>query len=439
MELEFSEKQLEYVRNATHRWNGKIGATQCGKTYIDIAFAIYDRMREIRGKQGLRVILGVSKGTIERNVLNPMRDFWGADMVGEIKSDNTAIIFGEEVYCLGAEKVSQVSKLRGAKIAYCYCDEAIDYNEEVWQLLKSRLSLPYSKCDFTGNPASPTHFIKKFIDTVGLDVYAQSWTLFDNPFLPQAYVDALCKEYEGTIYYDRYVLGQWKRAEGTIYRKFADKPENYVIKQLPPRFLLMEVGIDFGGNKSKTTFVLSGITYNFQSWVAVSAKKIDRQLSPDELNVEFVNWFRKVYDKYSKYTQSGFFYSNFDNAEPVLARGLETASIKANLRTQLRGALKIPVNNRIRLENAMIGAGRFYVYVDGSNDDAHNVKVALQEAVYDGKSQSDLRLDDGTSDIDTLDALEYSVERYAKNLMDASLYDATRKPVKVEEENDEKL
>lgn len=108
MELEFSEKQLEYVRNATHRWNGKIGATQCGKTYIDIAFAIYDRMREIRGKQGLRVILGVSKGTIERNVLNPMRDFWGADMVGEIKSDNTAIIFGEEVYCLGAEKVSQV-------------------------------------------------------------------------------------------------------------------------------------------------------------------------------------------------------------------------------------------------------------------------------------------------------------------------------------------
>ena len=34
--LEFSLKQLEFIRNATHRWNGKIGATQCGKTYIDV-------------------------------------------------------------------------------------------------------------------------------------------------------------------------------------------------------------------------------------------------------------------------------------------------------------------------------------------------------------------------------------------------------------------
>ena len=427
MQLEFSEKQLEYVRNANHRWNGKIGATQCGKTYIDISFVIYDRMREIRGKPGLRVILGVSKGTIERNVLNPMRDFWGASMVGEIKSDNTAVIFGEEVYCLGAEKVSQVSKLRGAKIAYCYCDEAIDYNEEVWQLLKSRLSLPYSKCDFTGNPASPTHFIKKFIDTEGLDVYCQSWTLFDNPFLPSSYVEALCKEYEGTIYYDRYVKGEWKRAEGAIYRKLADKPDNYVITQLPPRFLLMEVGIDFGGNKSKTTFILSGITYGFQSVVVVDAKRIDRQLSPDELNAEFVTWFKKVYDKYSKLTQSMFFYANFDNAEPVLARGLATTAVKNNLRTQLRPALKTAVNNRIRLENTLIGAGRFFIYDGGREYNALNVKTALQEAVWNSKVQSDERLDDGTSDIDTLDGLEYSIERHTNELLNAVLFDPNKK------------
>lgn len=430
MELEFSEKQLEYIRNATHRWNGKVGATQCGKTYIDISVMIYDRMRDIRGKSGLRVILGVSKGTIERNVLNPMRDFWGADMVGEIKSDNTAIIFGEEVYCLGAEKVSQVSKLRGARIAYCYCDEAVDYNEEVWQLLKSRLSLPYSKCDFTGNPASPTHFIKKFIDTEGLDVYAQAWTLFDNPFLPQSYVDALCKEYEGTIYYDRYVMGQWKRAEGAIYRKLADNPQNYVIKQLPPRFMLMEAGIDFGGNKSKTTFVLSGLTYNFQTVIAIDAKRIEKNLSPDELNIEFVNWFQKVYDKYGKMTQSGFFYCNFDNAEPVLARGLTTTAIRNNLRTTLRGALKTPVNNRIRLINVLIGAGRYFIYDGGKDYNALNVLKSLQEAVYDSKEQNDTRLDNGTSDIDTLDGMEYSIERYTNDLMNAALYDATKKPKK---------
>lgn len=47
---EISEKQAEYIRNATHRWNGKVGATQCGKTYIDTLFVIPDRIDERRGK-----------------------------------------------------------------------------------------------------------------------------------------------------------------------------------------------------------------------------------------------------------------------------------------------------------------------------------------------------------------------------------------------------
>ena len=47
---ELSEKQAEYIRNAIHRWNGKVGATQCGKTYIDTLFIIPDRIEERKGK-----------------------------------------------------------------------------------------------------------------------------------------------------------------------------------------------------------------------------------------------------------------------------------------------------------------------------------------------------------------------------------------------------
>lgn len=47
---EVSEKQAEYIRNANHRWNGKVGATQCGKTYIDTLFIIPDRLEERKGK-----------------------------------------------------------------------------------------------------------------------------------------------------------------------------------------------------------------------------------------------------------------------------------------------------------------------------------------------------------------------------------------------------
>lgn len=48
--IEISHKQAEYIRNATHRWNLKIGATQCGKTYIDTLDVIPDRIIERLGK-----------------------------------------------------------------------------------------------------------------------------------------------------------------------------------------------------------------------------------------------------------------------------------------------------------------------------------------------------------------------------------------------------
>ena len=35
-----SDKQKEFVRNATHRYNLKIGARRCGKTYLDNLWTI---------------------------------------------------------------------------------------------------------------------------------------------------------------------------------------------------------------------------------------------------------------------------------------------------------------------------------------------------------------------------------------------------------------
>ena len=44
---------------------------------------------------------------------------------------------------------------------------------------------------------------------------------------------------------------------------------------------------------------------------------------------------------------------------------------------------------------------------------------ALQSAIYDPDKFEDERLDDGTSDIDSLDAMEYSLEPYYKALEQA--------------------
>lgn len=243
-QIQLSPKQVEYIQHMNHRWNFKIGATQCGKTFIDVQYVIPNRICNGVGKKGLNVILGVSKETIERNVLEPMRDLWGEKLISPINSRNFATLFGEKVYCLGAEKVSQVSKLRGAKFKYAYVDEIVDINQEVFQLLKSRLSLPYSCCDASGNPSYPTHFMKEFIDSAenGVDIYCQQWTLYDNPFLDPSYIRAMEAEYAGTVFYNRYVKGEWTQAEGLIYPMYLDALED----ASPELFDEYALSIDYG-------------------------------------------------------------------------------------------------------------------------------------------------------------------------------------------------
>lgn len=217
--IELTEKQAEYVRNAHSRWNFAVGAVRSGKSHVACTYAIPNGIISRKGKKGINLILGVSKETIERNVLTPMRDVFGG-LVGDINSRNVCRMFGEQVYCIGAEKVSQVSKLRGSEVKFCYVDEVCDINGEVFEMLKSRLSLPYSECHAACNPQSPQHFVKRFLDTDGLDLFYQHYTIDDNPFLPPAYVDSLKAEYAGTVYYKRYIDGLWTQAEGLIYPNF---------------------------------------------------------------------------------------------------------------------------------------------------------------------------------------------------------------------------
>lgn len=225
--MAFSQKQQTFFEEASHRWNFKVGAVRSGKTYADY-FTIPKRIRARVGKPGLAFIFGVSKSTIERNVLEPMRDIWGDRFVGNIRSDNTAELFGETVYCLGCEKVSQVAKIRGASIKYAYGDEVAEWNPEVFDLIKSRLDKPYSCFDGALNPEGPNHWLKGFLDS-DADIYQQHYTIFDNPFLPQEFVENLCKEYAGTVYYDRYINGLWALAEGLIYPMY----QSVIVDQIP--------------------------------------------------------------------------------------------------------------------------------------------------------------------------------------------------------------
>lgn len=223
-EFQLTTKQAEYIRNAHHRWNVACGAVRSGKSHCQISYCIPSRLMERRGYRGLRVILGATRANIERNILQPMRDIYGDSIATSINSQNNCRILGEKVYCIGADNIRQVAKIRGSEIAYVAIDEATDVNEEVFEMLKSRLSLPWSCADITTNPSSPNHWFKKFLDSAdrGVDIYRQDYTIYDNPFLPEEYVKALEAEYAGTVWYDRYILGLWTLADGLVYPNYKD-------------------------------------------------------------------------------------------------------------------------------------------------------------------------------------------------------------------------
>ena len=410
-----SEKQKEFIRNANKRYNIKTGATRSGKTYLDILYTIPSRIRERSGMKGLNVILGVTNSTIERNILQPLRELYGDKLIGSINSQNIAKLFGEEVYCLGAEKVSQVSKIRGASIKYCYCDELAEYNQEVFELLKSRLDKEYSVLDGTLNPENPTHWLKQFLDS-DADIYCQTYTIFDNPFLPKKFVENLCKEYEGTVYYNRYILGQWCNAEGLIYTRFANNPENYKWTKkkedgtydLPSGLTI--IGIDYGGTKSGQAFVCTRISSDFKYVITLGSEKHMGDIDPDDLEELEIEFAKKMMYKYN----CDIDYMFPDNEEVVLIRGLKRRVKELGWNTIVRGGVKEPINDRIDCGRTMISYNILY-YIE---EECKLFVDALSSALWDDDAQEDTRLDDFTTDIDTIDAWEYSWCKYIKSIND---------------------
>lgn len=436
--MQLSRKQNEYIVNATHRWNFKSGAVRSGKSFVDTAFVIPFRIRERAGKPGLIVILGVSKESIERNVLQPMREIYTDKLIGHINNRNVARICGEDVYCLGAEKVSQVAKIQGSSIKYCYGDEVAKWNKEVFQMLKSRLDKPYSCFDGSCNPEHPTHWLKEFLDNDELDIYLQKYTIFDNPFLDPEFVKQLCKEYEGTIYYDRLILGMWKRAAGAIYKRFADNPEMFrceIVDQLDPAaerkqfrkedIISIEIGLDFGGNQSGHSFVARGYTDDYREVIAVKSKRIvpkdeKEEIDSNKLDELFCDFIQEVMDKYAVVARHGdeVEYCNiesvfYDNAETVLGNSIRNAVEKRFPWISVKAAKKKTITDRIRCTVRLMGAGRFFI-----TEDCESLETAFSDAVWNiDVKDKDERLDDGSTDIDSLDAFEYTIERDIKYLI----------------------
>lgn len=397
--MQLSYKQKEFINSGNHRWNFKIGATGTGKTYLDFIYLIPKRLTERKGKEGLNAIIGVTHQTVERNVLEPMRQHWGEKLVGQIRTGKNMVrLFGEDVYVFGAEKVSGVAKLRGATIKYCYGDEVVDWNEEVFQMIKSRLRTECSCFDGTGNPQHPRHWLKKFLES-DVDVYHQKYKLDDNPFLPDQIKEELKKEYAGTVYYNRYILGEWCNAEGLLFPQLADNPTKWEANTLPV-FCMTNIGLDIGGTKSHSTLVATGIEVGYTGVCSFMANKIVHSkgtIDTDKICIEVANMIRAC--MMLGYTPSYVF---VDNAEQVILNTIASYVVNQGLPTQVIDCKKVKGSSRILTYNLMLNLDRMKFYK------VPVVIDSLTTALFDEKKHDDEILDDFTTDIDTFDAHFYS-------------------------------
>lgn len=406
-QIEISKMQAEYIRNANHRWNGKVGATQCGKTFIDTLYVIPNRIAERENKPGLVFIVGVSKETISRNVIEPLQELYGNKVVTAISSDNTCRILGQKIYCLGADNVGRTRKFRGARVKYLYIDEVYDINKEVFELLKSRLSFEYSCCDFAGNPQSPTHWLEKFMKS-DIDIYTQRYTIFDNPFLPKNTVEQLCKEYQGTVYYNRYILGQSCNAEGIIFKQIANNKDKYITTNVGSG--IITIGIDWGGNTSYHSITATRITRDFKEIQVLKSQRLKATgLGTIEVFKWIINFTKEIILKYGNVD---VIYP--DSAEQVLKNALIAEMCKEGLHIPIYDSVKTEIKDRIKAISIFFNLDKIS-FIQGEAD---TLIEALQTALYDEKANEDRWIDDGeTSDIDSLDSFAYSWTNWQKQLV----------------------
>lgn len=200
---------------------------------------------------------------------------------------------------------------------------------------------------------------------------------------------------------------------GLIYKRFADNPKKYIWdrnKPLPEGYTI--IGIDYGGNKSGQAFVCTRISYDFKNIIVLGSEKHMGDIDPDDLFELEIEFTKKMEYKY----QCNVDYIFPDNEEVVLIRGLKRGAPERGVNALVRGCIKAPINDRIALERTLIAYNMLW-YIE---DECDTFVEAVSSALWNEKAKEDERLDDFTSDIDSLDAFEYSFTKFIKQITDVT-------------------
>ena len=247
------------------------------------------------------------------------------------------------------------------------------------------------------NPTQPNHFIYKdyidhYLKNTPERINFKTLTIFDNKAFRQDQLDNFLANYEkDSIWYRRDVLGERINLAGGIYPNFSTLTHTNTLTNVTKPYVRYFIGMDWGYSKTgATAFVLVG------EHADGNVQIIDEYYDEDSLRSSQDNLQKALefIDKWKHYYPVVY----PDSADIGMLRDLQRHySFTANTK-------KPRILDRIRLMDKLILLKKIRI----NKDCVHTIDSILN-AVYDQTQSNNIRLDNGTYNLDSLDALEYAL------------------------------
>lgn len=389
------------------------GAIRSGKTVAMICGFFLWSLSTFQDE--IFVLAGKTIGALKRNVIGPALQIlcgWGLTYTYISSGDEARLEVGGNTYYLyDAHNERSQDRLQGLTAAGALADEVALFPQNFIEQMMGRCSVEGAKVWLNCNPESPAHYVKaELIDKAEEKrIYYLHFLMDDNLSLSPKTRERYRRMFSG-VFYRRFIRGEWALTDGLVYPQFAYEPERYIIAA-PPPIQYAAIGVDFGGTGSAHSFTLTGFTPGMERVVVLDeyyhSNKRDGILSPQQVEDAFVDFVRRAKCRYRVYE------ARCDSAEQTLIQGLTIAAARAGLGIEVRNAIKGPIHDRVAFYNSLMAQGRFHVCAGCAN-----TIRALKEAVYDPKKPlEDIRLDDGSTNIDSLDSMEYSTEPVQNDIL----------------------
>lgn len=244
------------------------GSIRSGKTLcIAVGFLLWS-MSRFDGQ-----VFGICGKTIEslrRNVISQLADWVdGVLDVTEKRSENKLIVTQDgrsnTYYLFGGRDESSYTLVQGITLAGALLDEVALMPRSFVEQVLARCSVDGSKFWFNCNPAGPNHWfyqewVKKLPAHNALRLH---FTMDDNLALAPRIKARYESMYSG-VFYERYILGLWRVADGIVYDCF-DKERHMTAKALETAGSCY-VSVDYG-TQNPTVFLLWQRERGSERWV----------------------------------------------------------------------------------------------------------------------------------------------------------------------------